>query len=175
MLTVANKGGIMILSSSMETYLKNIYLLESMGKKVRVTDLAQMTNFTKPSISKALKKLAEMNLIDYEIYKDIMLTDEARKIAKNLIVNEDLIEIFLVGILNVDGDTAKKDIEAISHHISDDTKDALRKYISTLLKFDNNKCGCASLENCKSCEKTLVKNKIISNQKWLEVLEGSDK
>ena len=46
---------IMQLTNSQEEYLKTIYLLEKNKQKVRVTDIAQKMNITKPSVNKALR------------------------------------------------------------------------------------------------------------------------
>ena len=46
-----------MISKSLEEYLKNIYILKKQNENVRVTDIANKMNCTKPSVNKAIKNL----------------------------------------------------------------------------------------------------------------------
>ncbi len=75
----------MKLTNSQEEYLKTIYILENSNKKIRVTDIAKKLNITKPSVNRAIKMLKEINLIEYEAYGDILLTNEGKQYAKEIL------------------------------------------------------------------------------------------
>ena len=53
MLTMVNKGVIMI-SKSTEEYLKTMYVLLKQKGNIRVTDIAKKMNCSKPSVTKQL-------------------------------------------------------------------------------------------------------------------------
>ena len=102
----------MKLTNSQEEYLKTIYLLEKNQQKVRVTDIAQKMNITKPSVNKALRILKDLKLINYEVYGNIELTNEGGKNAKEIIKKQDTLEIFLIGILGIDKNQAEEEAKA---------------------------------------------------------------
>ncbi len=161
------------MKSTRNTYLKIIYLLEIQNQKVRVTDIANKLNYTKSSVSKALKRLSENNLIQYETYGDIVLTKEAKCIAEQLILKENLLELFFVGILNISEQQAKIDVDIISEFVSDETNIKLQQYIKKSLHLDNEFCKCNINTNpkCSECETKKINNRIKSNPKWLNILK----
>ena len=64
-----------------EDYLEAILQLEgeTRSKGVRITDLANKLEVTKPSANKAMKSLQEEGYIEKENYGDIYLTESGRK------------------------------------------------------------------------------------------------
>lgn len=155
----------MELTNSQEEYLKTIYLLEKNNKKVRVTDIANKLKITKPSVNKAIKNLKEMNLIEYEVYGDIALTDNAEKIAKNIIKRQDILKMFLVEILEIEDKQATKEAIAMKHAISEKTAQKLDKYISQILNLGDLDCGYdANSEKCRNCVKITAKNRMKKNK-----------
>lgn len=71
-----------MISKSQEEYLKNIYILKRQNGNIRVTDIANKMNCTKPSVNKAINNLKENGLINYESYGTIELTENRRKFSK---------------------------------------------------------------------------------------------
>ncbi len=161
------------MKNTQNLYLKTMYLLYIEHGKIRVTDVANKLGYSKSSVSKALVRLNNSGLIIYETYKDIELTDDAKQIAKKIISKEDILEIFFVGVLNISEGQAKKDIDIISEYLSDETKDKLKLYIEKSLKINNNNNCCCNKDNdeCKKCVTKIVKNRVESNQKWLDILK----
>lgn len=68
---------------SIEDYLEKILMLKKEQEIVRAIDIARFMNFSKPSVSIALKKLVSYGyvLVD-EKSGDISLTKEGQKIAE---------------------------------------------------------------------------------------------
>ena len=64
-----------MISKSSEEYLKTMYILKQQNGNVRVTDIAQKMNCTKPSVNKAIYNLKNEGLLNYESYGTIELTD----------------------------------------------------------------------------------------------------
>ena len=108
----------MKLTNSQEEYLKTIYILEKNKQKVRVTDIAKKMNITKPSVNKALKILKELQLINYEVYGDINLTKLGQEQAKEIIKKQDILETFLIGILEIKKEQAQEEAKAIKYAMS---------------------------------------------------------
>ena len=60
-----------MISKSSEEYLKTMYILKQQNGNVRVTDIAQKMNCTKPSVNKAIYNLKDEGLLNYESYGTI--------------------------------------------------------------------------------------------------------
>lgn len=156
----------MKLTNSQEEYLKTIYLLEKSNQKVRVTDIANKLKITKPSVNKALKALKELECIHYKAYGDIKLTKKAEEIATKIIKRQDILEMFLVGFLEIDSTRAKEEAKAMKHAISEQTAQKLNQYISEVLNLGELECGYdEENEKCRNCIKITAKNRMNHNKK----------
>ena len=87
-----------MMTASLEEYLKTIYILYNKNGVARVTDIALEMNCTKPSVNRALKILKEEEYIDYKAYGSINLTLKGEKQAKKIIRSQIAIESFLTDI-----------------------------------------------------------------------------
>lgn len=163
------------MKTTQNLYLKTMYLLELKYGKIRVTDIAKSLGYTKSSVSKALVRLANNNLICYEAYKDIVLCETAIEIAEELIMKENLLEIFFEGILNITENTAKEDIAIISEYVSKETNEKLKEFIIKTLKLNNEHCKC-NMDNpmCHGCDTKILQNRVTSNEKWIKILKEEE-
>lgn len=150
----------MKLTDSQEEYLKTIYMLEKSKPKIRVTDIANRLKITKPSVNKAIKNLKDLGLICYEAYGDISLTYEAEEKAKQIIKRQDILEMFLVEVLEINRKQASEEAKAMKHAISETTIQKLDQYITQALNLEELECGYDSNnEKCRKCIKLTFKNR----------------
>ncbi len=68
-----------MISKSQEQYLKTMYILKKQNGNIRVTDIANKMECTKPSVNKAINNLKMNGLLNYESYGTIELTAERRE------------------------------------------------------------------------------------------------
>ena len=158
-----------MLTSSLEEYLKTIYILKNTEKQVRVTDISKKLNCSKPSVNRALNCLKEKKFIEYEAYGDIKLTKEGTKQAKAIVKRYDILKLFLVDVLEVNDEIAEKEATAMKHSVSEDTIMKLENYINKIFDLGDLNC-CYDLNNtkCKECIKVSVKSRINSKKKMEE-------
>lgn len=116
-----------MLSPSLEDYLEEIYRISRDGKEVRVTDVASCLNVSLPSVTNAIKKLAESNYIKYRPYKDIALTEKGREMGHFLVERNTLIRTFL----NLIGSKCNvaAEAEAMEHYLSLPTLSAIVSFV----------------------------------------------
>jgi Mn-dependent DtxR family transcriptional regulator len=62
-------------SESMENYLETIYILSKWTGQVRSADIVNELNFSRPSVSVAMKKLRESNHVNVDSEGYITLTE----------------------------------------------------------------------------------------------------
>ncbi len=155
----------MKLTGSQEEYLKTIYLLEKNNEKVRVTDIANKLKITKPSVNKGINTLKELGLANYKAYGNISLTEEGENLAIAAIKRQDILEMFLVEVLEIDKKQAIEEAEAMKHVMSESTALKLDKYITEVLNLGDLDCGYdANSEKCRKCVKVTAKNRLKKNQ-----------
>ncbi len=120
----------MHLHESGEMYLETIYVLSKQIGDVRSLDVAEYMNFSKPSVSRAVKLLKEgaYIIVDKEGY--ITLTDSGYEIANKIYERHTLLTNFLTEI-GVDEKTAAEDACKMEHDISDATFEAIKNHLTT--------------------------------------------
>lgn len=151
----------MKITSSLEEYLKTIYILKNTEEEIRVTDIARKMNCTKPSVNKALKNLNELELIKYESYGEIILTQEGIKKAKEIVKRFSTLKIFLTEVLEIKEDVAENEAKAMKHAISEETSKKLERYINKILDLGELDCDYnPDSEKCKNCVKITAKNRL---------------
>lgn len=73
------------LSRSAEDYLEAIGHLCRKNGRAQVSDVAAMLNVKKPSVTAAMRQLAEEGLITYQPYSPVELTDKGKAYAEQVI------------------------------------------------------------------------------------------
>ena len=152
MLTVSNKRRNEMISKALEEYLKTMYILKKQNGNIRVTDIAEKMNCTKPSVNKAINNLKSHNLVNYETYGAIELTEEGEALAKKVLEAYDIVYLFLKEVLNLETEEAKKEAEKIKLAITDNTINKLAKYVHKVLDLNNLDCNYdINKEKCRCC------------------------
>ena len=118
----------MKIKESAENYLETIYMLIRERGEVRSIDIANELEFSKPSVSVAMKNLREHGYIETSADGYIILTDKGRKIAVEMYERHTMITRWLVS-LGVSENVAAEDACKIEHCISDVSFDAIKKYV----------------------------------------------
>ena len=141
-----------MISKSQEEYLKTMYVLIKQNGSVRVTDIANKMNCTKPSVNKALYNLKDNGLVNYESYGKIELTKSGELLAKKILDVYDIVYLFLKEVLNLYEEEAKNEAEKIKSVINDNTINSLAKYVHKVLDMNDLDCDYdINKEKCRSC------------------------
>ena len=155
----------MKLTNSQEEYLKTIYLLYKNNKKVRVTDIAEKLKITKPSVNKGINVLRQMELVNYKAYGNISLTEKGENLAVGVIKRQDILEMFLIEVLEIDKKQAEEEAKAMKYAMSQETALKLDKYITEILNLGDLDCGYdANSEKCRKCVRVTAKNRLKKNR-----------
>lgn len=118
----------MKMNESAENYLEAILVIKNKKGYVRSIDVANELNFTKPSVSVAMKHFREEGYITVDADGLITLTDMGRKVAEGVYERHQIIAKALIA-LGVDDETAYHDSCKIEHDISDITFEKLKKFV----------------------------------------------
>ena len=122
----------MSVHESGEMYLEAILVLSKKSGFVRSVDVSEYLGYSKPSVSRAMGILRNGEYITMEKDGSITLTESGREIAEKIYERHTLLSGLLVR-LGVSEETAAADACKLEHAISDESFQAIKRYIA---KFD---------------------------------------
>lgn len=111
-----------------EMYLETILTLSQKSEFVRSIDIAESMNFSKPSVSRAVKNLKHEGFIAIDNNGYISLTESGLSIANKIYERHTVLTEVLMSI-GVDKEIAAQDACKIEHDISDTSFEAIKAVI----------------------------------------------
>ncbi len=118
----------MVIKESAENYLEAILMIKRKKGNVRSIDIANQLNFTKPSVSVAMKSFREEEYITMDHDGNITLTEKGLAIAQKVYERHEVIAKALIA-LGVPEEIAYEDSCKVEHDISQETFDRLKDYL----------------------------------------------
>ncbi|MBQ4109578.1 MAG: metal-dependent transcriptional regulator [Clostridia bacterium] len=118
----------MKIKESAENYLEAILVIKNEKGCVRSIDIAHELNFTKPSVSVAMKGFREEGYITVDDSGLISLTEKGYEIAIRVYERHQVIAKALMA-LGVDDETAYEDSCKIEHDISQKSFEKLKEFL----------------------------------------------
>ena len=115
---------------SSEDYLETILLLSKRLPVVRSVDIATELNFSKASVSVAMKHLRENGCIEVSPAGFITLTEKGMQIASSVYERHTVLSNWLMS-LGVNPETAVTDACEMEHQSSDESFQAMKNFIKT--------------------------------------------
>lgn len=100
--------------------------------EVRSIDIVNKLNFSKPSVSVAMKHLEENGYIERNASGNIFLLPPGKKIAETIYERHNTLTKILIH-LGVDPQIAREDACKIEHDISDESFEALKKHCKDIV------------------------------------------
>lgn len=115
-------------NESIEDYLETILSLQKRLSDVRSIDIVREMNFSKPSVSVAMKNLRERGYIDIDENGHISLTAKGKEQAESVLEKHTILSNWLIS-LGVNPDTALEDACRMEHDISEESFLAIKNHI----------------------------------------------
>lgn len=112
-----------------EDYVELIADLIADGGEARQVDIAQRLGVAQPTVAKMLKRLSADGYIQQKPYRGVFLTAEGKELAEKSRERHRIVESFLRS-LGISAETARIDAEGIEHHVSAETLDAFKSYLT---------------------------------------------
>ena len=121
----------MKIQKSAEDYLETILIIKNRKGVVRSSDIVNELEFSKPSVSVAMKNLRENGYIDVDDNGYISLLAKGMEIAETMYERHIAISNWLIAI-GVNPETAVEDACRIEHVISAESFEAVKKFITDI-------------------------------------------
>lgn len=115
-----------------EMYLEAIHVLKKKNGYVRSIDVSEYLGYSKPSVSRAMGILRNGGYITVEKDGGISLTQSGLEIAEKIYARHTLLTKLLIHI-GVSEEKAAEDACKLEHAISDESFEALQKYVADKL------------------------------------------
>ncbi len=100
--------GIMELCAGQYRYLLSIYRLQQEKKLIRCVDIANDLSVTRPSVSKMMKCMVRMELIEPDYCDAVRLTEKGIAIAEKYNSNYDMVYAFFRRMMRLSPEEAKE-------------------------------------------------------------------
>jgi DtxR family Mn-dependent transcriptional regulator len=120
------------LTASLEDYLEAILAVIRQKRVARVRDIADRVGVGMPSVTAALKTLAERGLVNYEAYRAVTLTARGREVAEEVSRRHVLLRRFLVDVLGLDAETAEANACRMEHAVDEPLLERLARFAAFL-------------------------------------------
>ncbi|MBP6472776.1 MAG: metal-dependent transcriptional regulator [Chloroflexi bacterium] len=104
---------------AIEDYLKTIYTLAEVESPVSTSRIADARQVKPGSVTSMLRRLAGLNLVNYEKHYGVTLTDNGEKIALEVIRHHRLLELYLMEALGFGWDEVHEQADLLEHVISE--------------------------------------------------------
>ncbi len=117
----------MQLYESAENYLEAVLMLEEKNGLVRSVDIANELNFSKPSVSIAMKKLRQSGYIEMDGSSLITLTPAGRAVAEGVYERHRILTSLLMA-LGVSEENARADACRLEHVLSDESWEKIKTH-----------------------------------------------
>ncbi len=119
----------MKLQESGENYLESILILSKEKGTVRSIDVVNALNFSKPSVSIAMRRLRESGHVKMDENGFITLTPKGLAIAEEMYERHETLRKYLIEI-GVSPEIAAEDACRMEHVLSQETFDCMKKAIA---------------------------------------------
>lgn len=110
---------------SAEDYLERILILKKQHGKVISIDIANSMNYSKPSISRAMKNLKENGYITIDKNGYIDFTEKGLEIAERIFDRHIILTQYFIS-LGVPDEIARKDACKVEHDLSNESFEAIK-------------------------------------------------
>ena len=118
----------MAIHESAEMYMETIYLLSQHQTHVRSIDVAEHMGYSKPSVSRAVSLLKQEGYVLMDADGFLTLTQSGQAVAEKIFERHKVLSRMLIA-LGVSPEIAAEDACKIEHVISDESFDAIKKYL----------------------------------------------
>lgn len=110
---------------TIQNYLETIYIISLSKDKVKAIDVVNYLDYSRPTVSIALKQLESENYITIE-RNNIKLTDKGNEVARLMYERHEYIAQILIA-LGVSEKQAYEDSCLIEHDLSEESFEAIKK------------------------------------------------
>lgn len=116
-------------STAVEDYVKAIYKLSLDRERVTPSHVAERLQVSSAAVTKMVRRLQDLKLVDYARPTGLKLSPAGRKIALEMIRHHRLLELYLSEALGYSWDEVHQEAEKLEHVISEHFEDQIERLL----------------------------------------------
>lgn len=120
------------LTPSLEDYMEMIYRKITTNGYIRVNELAQELNVKPSSVSKMMSKLVSLDMLDYQKYGVIKMTEKGWEVGKYLLWRHNVVSKFFSMLSKDNPEKGFIEAERVEHLLSKETVSKLESIMDLL-------------------------------------------
>lgn len=105
-------------TQAMDAYLEAIYVIQAEGEQVLASKIADYMNVSRPTVSQTLQRMNAAGLVSSGENKEVLLTDDGRKRAEEIVRKHRLLERWLTDVLGLDWADAHVEAGRLENSVS---------------------------------------------------------
>lgn len=113
------------ITKAVEDFLKAVFSLQQQVERVSTKELADALGRTQPTVTDMAQRLMAAEMLDYQKYHGLRLTEQGQEIALKVVRRHRLIELYLVRELGYALHEVHEEAERLEHAVSDRFIEAL--------------------------------------------------
>ncbi|MBM3449610.1 MAG: metal-dependent transcriptional regulator [Armatimonadetes bacterium] len=117
-------------TTAIQDYLKIIYKLREVAGTVTTNAIADRMGVSAASVTKMIKRLAQLDLLEHTPYFGVRLTPAGERLALEVIRHHRLLESYLVKRLAVPIEDAHAEAELLEHVLSESLEDRIAEVLA---------------------------------------------
>lgn len=114
-----------MITARIEDYLEELFLLESTGSSVTVTELAERLKITKGTVTATVQKLVDLELVKHERYGNLHLTEAGRLKGMITFRRHEGFRAFFHELLGLDREKSSEMACSMEHYVDNTTEERL--------------------------------------------------
>ncbi|MFN3652902.1 MAG: metal-dependent transcriptional regulator [Armatimonadota bacterium] len=118
-----------MIGEAAQDYLKAIYKLSTSDRRCTPTLVAERMSVSPAAVTKMLRRLQELKLVEYERTQEVRLTPAGEKVALEIIRHHRLIETYLKEALGYTWDQVDSEAEKLEHVISEEFEEKIAELL----------------------------------------------
>lgn len=129
------RGRKKILTPALEDYLTVIYEIQQKQPAARISTIARKVGVSLPSVTNAVRRLADLGYVEYEKYGLIVLTPRGKRKAQSLFTMQKRIKNFFHYVLGISVDISEKLARHLSHYLTARTRERIKEFYKLVIDF----------------------------------------
>lgn len=114
-----------MITARIEDYLEELFLLESTGNSVTVTELAERLKITKGTVTATIQKLVDLELVEHVRYGTLHLTEAGRLKGMITFRRHEGFRAFFHELLGLDREKSSEMACSMEHYVDSTTEERL--------------------------------------------------
>lgn len=127
------------LTPALEDYLTVIYEIQQKQPAARISTIARRVGVSLPSVTNAVRRLADLGYVEYEKYGLIILTARGKRKAQSLYALQRRIKNFFHYVLGMSADVSEKLARILSHYLTARTRERVKDFYRLIIDFNEDK------------------------------------